>query len=76
MKQWITLKGNNNSNSLEGYLPLAPTGPGLFLGKSVNDGKAYVFCINCNPRDVELSVIPLTLQDFKICSPSINSANI
>ena len=52
----------------EGYLPLVPTGPGVYLGKSlvaVKDGSVNVYCINTSTKDVELLTPPVTLEKFE-----------
>lgn len=69
-KQLVTLPVINIDLS-EGYLPLLPTGPGVYLGESlatVRDGNTRVYCVNTNTRDVELSVSPVTLEEFEIAN--------
>lgn len=66
-KQLLTLTVNDNNKLTEGYLPFIPTGPVIPI---------KVFCINCNTRDVELSIPPITLQKFETLSPSATSSRI
>jgi hypothetical protein len=65
-KQLVTLPVTNDE-LFEGYLPLIPTGPGVYLGQSlaaVRDGSIRVYCINTGTRDVELFVPPAILEEF------------
>ena len=74
-KQLVTLPVKNTDLS-EGYLPLMPTGPGVFLGESlaaVEDGNIHVYCINTSTKNVELSVPPVTLEEFEIINFSAGS---
>ena len=63
-KQLVTLPVTN-TNINEGYLPLVPAGPGVYLGETlatVVDGQIRVYCINVCTKDVEILVSPVSLE--------------
>jgi Reverse transcriptase (RNA-dependent DNA polymerase). len=56
----------------EGYIPLIPTGPGVYLGEalgSVKNNATQIYCINTNTRDVEISIPPIELEEFNLVKP-------
>ena len=71
-KQLITIPVKNPELK-EGYLPLIPTGPGVYLGESlvsVANGRIKVYCINTTTCDVELTVPPVEIKEFKLGEPA------
>lgn len=64
-----------NAKLQEGYLPLLPAGPGVFLGETlvtVASGNINHPCYNCTARDIEFSISPVTLQEFEIYKPAVD----
>ena len=74
-KQLVTLPVTNAEIS-EGYLPLIPAGPGVYLGETlvtVTEGKIRVYCINVCTKDIEISVSPVTLEEVKFLNQAPRS---
>ena len=50
-----------------------PTGPGVYLGESlvaIRDGNIQVYCINTSTQDIEISIPPVEVEEFKLVEPS------
>ena len=63
-KQLLALPVTNPEIS-EGYLPLIPTVPGVYLGETLTavvNGQIRVYCVNVCTKDVEILVSPVTLE--------------
>lgn len=72
-KQLVELPVINKEDLSVAYMPLIPTGPGVYLGKtlvSINNGLTKTFCINTTSRDLELLVPPIEVFDFIELEPS------
>ena len=66
-----------NADTETGYLPLVTTGIGVFLGENIVrqvDGYAKVYCLNTTTRNVELTIPPLEIEEYKVIKPGPRTA--
>ncbi|XP_051156206.1 uncharacterized protein LOC127278513 [Leptopilina boulardi] len=67
-KQLVEIPIINEENLDTGYLPLLPTGPGVYLGEvlvTIKNEFAKTFCINTTSKDIELIIPPTKIFDFE-----------
>lgn len=67
-KKLVEIPIINSLKLKSGYLPLIPSGPGVYLGEALvtpKEGKVSVFCINTTSQDLELTIHPIKILDFE-----------
>ena len=74
-KKQIQLKLKNNNLS-EGYIRKILCGPGIFLGESLvrnQNNVARVFIINSTAKEVDLTILPVELEEFEVVPSLVRS---